>query len=31
MIEAGFGLLPRKLQRRASARVFDGVTMVAQK
>jgi SAM-dependent methyltransferase len=30
-VEGCFGLLPRKLQRKASGRLFEGVTMVATK
>jgi SAM-dependent methyltransferase len=30
-VETAFGRLPRKWQRRASARIFEGVTMVARK
>jgi SAM-dependent methyltransferase len=30
-VEGLFGLLPRKLQRKTSGRLFEGVTMVARK
>ena len=31
VVESCFPLLPRKLQRRASARLFEGVTMLVRK